>query len=107
MNGNVNCVGPRACYDESKRMGETLCWIYGTHHNMPVTVARPFNNYGPGMRIKDARQTFVGLWINKIIQNHTFEVWGGKQMRDFNYVEDTCRGFIAILENDKIWIKSR
>ena len=51
--GNVSCVGPRACYDEAKRFGETMCYLYAKNFNMPITVARPFNNYGPGMRLND------------------------------------------------------
>ena len=46
--GNVSCHGPRACYDESKRFGETMAWVYAQQFGMPITVARPFNNYGPG-----------------------------------------------------------
>ena len=53
--GNVSCIGPRSCYDEAKRLGETLCYIYGEKMGLPVIVARPFNNYGPGMRINDKR----------------------------------------------------
>src|SRR5512134_62938 len=46
--GNVSCTGPRACYDESKRYGETLCVNFARHYGLPVKIARPFNNYGPG-----------------------------------------------------------
>jgi len=53
--GNVSCTGPRACYDESKRLGETLCWIYFRRHGTPVKVVRPFNVYGPGQRLDDRR----------------------------------------------------
>src|SRR5262249_40010650 len=53
--GNVSCTGPRACYDESKRMGETLCVVYAKQEGLPITVARPFNNYGPGLKITDGR----------------------------------------------------
>ena len=53
--GNVNTCGPRACYDESKRFGETLCYNFSHQYQMPITVVRPFNNYGPGMRINDQR----------------------------------------------------
>src|SRR5207247_205032 len=51
--GNVSCTGPRACYDESKRYGETLCVNVAGQHGLPVTIARPFNNYGPGLKVTD------------------------------------------------------
>ncbi len=53
--GNVSCTGPRACYDESKRYGETLCVNFAQQYGLPVKVARPFNNYGPGLKITDKR----------------------------------------------------
>ena len=53
--GNVSCTGPRACYDESKRYGETLCVNFARQHGVPVTIARPFNNYGPGLKLTDRR----------------------------------------------------
>ena len=53
--GNVSCTGPRACYDESKRYGETLCVNFARQYGVPVTIARPFNNYGPGLKITDRR----------------------------------------------------
>ena len=63
--GNVSCRGPRACYDESKRLGETLCWIFETYYNLHVSVVRPFNVYGPGMMPKDYRvmPNFAGSWL--------------------------------------------
>ena len=53
--GFVSPTGPRACYDESKRFGETMCMLYANKYDMPIGVARPFNNYGPGMRLGDKR----------------------------------------------------
>jgi len=53
--GNVSCTGPRACYDESKRYGETLCVNYARQYGLPIRIARPFNNYGPGLKITDRR----------------------------------------------------
>ncbi|MEX0928420.1 MAG: NAD-dependent epimerase/dehydratase family protein, partial [Balneolales bacterium] len=53
--GNVSSIGPRACYDESKRYGETLCVTFARQYGLPVTIARPFNNYGPGLKITDRR----------------------------------------------------
>ena len=55
FNGNVPSIGPRACYDEAKRLCETLCYVYNKKFNIPITVVRPFNNYGPGMNINDKR----------------------------------------------------
>ena len=57
------------------------------------------NTYGPGMRIKDARQTFVGIWIRQLLQGKPFEVWGGEQLRDFNYVEDVVDAFLIAAVN--------
>ena len=53
--GNVSCTGPRACYDESKRFGETLCVNFAQAHGVRVAMARPFNNIGPGLKISDRR----------------------------------------------------
>ncbi|HLP40468.1 MAG TPA: NAD-dependent epimerase/dehydratase family protein, partial [Fibrobacteria bacterium] len=53
--GNVSCTGPRACYDESKRYGETLCVNFARQHGLPIRMARPFNHYGPGLKITDGR----------------------------------------------------
>ena len=53
--GNVACLGPRACYDEAKRFGETLCEVFAKRTGTAITIARPFNNYGPGMRLDDRR----------------------------------------------------
>ena len=53
--GNVSCTGPRACYDESKRYGETLCVNFAQQYALPIKIARPFNNYGPGLKITDRR----------------------------------------------------
>src|SRR2546429_550100 len=53
--GNVSCTGPRACYDESKRFGETMCVTFARQYGVPVKIARPFNNYGPGLKITDGR----------------------------------------------------
>src|SRR3990167_8526284 len=54
--GNVSCTGPRACYDESKRYGETLCVNFAQQYGLPIKAARPFNNYGPGLKITDRRE---------------------------------------------------
>ena len=53
--GYVSFTGPRSCYDESKRYGETLCVNFAQQHDLPITISRPFNNYGPGLKITDKR----------------------------------------------------
>ena len=65
--GNVSSMGPRACYDESKRLGETLCYIYNNYYNLHTNIIRPFNIYGPGMNQKDYRifPNFISNIINK------------------------------------------
>ena len=94
--GNVSCTGPRACYDESKRYGETLCVNFAQQHEVPVQIARPFNNYGPGLKISDRR----------VIPDFARDVFGGKNIvmlsdgspsRTFCYVADAIVGYYKIL----------
>ena len=95
-NGNVSCTGPRACYDESKRFCETLCVNYSQVHNLPIKVARPFNNYGPGLRINDKRvipDFAMNILNNKDIIMHS----DGSPKRTFCYVADAIVGYIKIL----------
>ena len=94
--GNVSCYGPRACYDESKRFGETLCYIYSKQFNMPIIVARPFNNYGPGMNLKDKR--LPADFANQIIGNKDLTILSdGKPTRTFCYVSDAIIGYLLCL----------
>ena len=98
--GFVNSRGPRACYDESKRLGETLCWIYQTYFNVHATVARPFNVYGPGMMPKDFR--VLPNFAASIAKNESLKVYGsGKQTRTFCYITDAIDGFTKILVESK------
>jgi len=85
----------------NKNAGEQFHLLYNDVYGIRSSVLRLTNTYGPGMRIKDARQTFVGLWIKKILQNESFEVWGGNQMRDFNYVEDVVDAFLLAASSSK------
>jgi UDP-glucose 4-epimerase len=62
--------------------------LYREVHGLPTVLLRLTNTYGPGMRIRDARQGFLGAWIRAILRDEPFEVWGGSQLRDFNYVDD-------------------
>lgn len=94
--GNVSCTGPRACYDESKRYGETLCVNFAERYDLPVKIARPFNNYGPGLKISDrralpdfARDVFAGRDIVMLSD--------GKPTRTFCYVADAVIGYYKVL----------
>jgi nucleoside-diphosphate-sugar epimerase len=98
--GNVSCTGPRACYDESKRYGETLCVNFAREHGVPVAMARPFNNYGPGLKITDRR----------VIPDFARDVLAGRDIvllsdggatRTFCYVADAVSGYIKVLVNGR------
>lgn len=85
----------------NKNAGEQFHLLYNSVYGIKSSVLRLTNTYGPGMRIKDAKQTFVGLWIKKLMLNEDFEVWGGDQLRDFNYVEDVVDAFIMAAISEK------
>ena len=86
--GNVNTSGPRACYDESKRYAETLCYNYHHQRGFPVTVIRPFNSYGPGLRINDKRAP--ADFAMNILQNEPITLYSdGRATRTFCYTSDT------------------
>ena len=70
--GNVSCTGPRACYDESKRYGETLCVNFAKQYDLPISIARPFNNYGPGLKITDGR--VLPDFIKNVLANEDIEL---------------------------------
>lgn len=94
--GNVACQGPRACYDESKRLGETLCYIYHQKHGTLTNSVRPFNVYGPGMQETDYR--VLPNFASRIKADLPLKVYGsGKQTRTFCYVTDAIEGFLRIL----------
>ena len=80
----------------NKLAGEHFHLLYHQVYGIRTAVLRLTNTYGPGMRIVDARQTFVGIWIRSILQDCAFEVWGGAQLRDFNYVEDVVDAFLMV-----------
>lgn len=91
--GNVNTCGPRACYDESKRFGETLCYNFSREYDMPITIVRPFNNYGPGMRINDQR--VVADFAKAVIDNENIIIYSdGTPTRTFDYIPDATIGYI-------------
>lgn len=94
--GNVSCTGPRACYDESKRYGETLCVNFANAYGIPVKVARPFNNYGPGLKISDGR--VVSDFARDILANRDIVMLSpGTPTRTFCYIADAVIGYYKIL----------
>ena len=98
-NGNVSCIGPRACYDESKRLGETLCITYFQIYNIPVKIVRPFNVYGPGMRLDDYR--VIPNFVANALKGNPLPVYGnGINSRTFCYVSDAITGFFKVLLSD-------
>jgi UDP-glucuronate decarboxylase len=98
--GNVSSRGPRACYDESKRLGETLCWVYQTYFGTHVSVVRPFNVYGPGMMPTDYR--VLPNFAASISRGEKLSVYGtGKQTRTFCYITDAITGFLKVLVEAK------
>ena len=93
--GNVACQGPRACYDESKRVGETLCYIFHTRNGTKTNVIRPFNVYGPGMQETDYR--VLPNFANRIKAGLPLNVYGsGNQTRTFCYITDAILGFLLV-----------
>ena len=98
--GYVSSVGPRACYDESKRLGETITTIYQQRHNVPVTIVRPFNVFGPGMKHNDRR--VIPMFTYQALIGRALPVHGdGKQTRTFCYVTDAIAGFLKTLLRGK------
>lgn len=94
--GEVSCVGPRACYDESKRYGETLCVNFARQHHLPIKIVRPFNNYGPGLKISDKR--VVPDFAKNIFNGEDIVVFSdGTPTRTFSYVADDIVGYYKIL----------
>lgn len=95
--GNVNPVGPRGCYDESKRFAEALMVAYRDYHEVDIRIARIFNTYGPRMRLKDGR--VVPNFISQCLSGQDVTVFGdGKQTRSFCYVSDLVGGLKALME---------
>jgi len=96
--GNVNPVGPRACYDEGKRCAETLFFDYYRQHRLRIKVARIFNTYGPRMHPNDGR--VVSNFIVQALKNRPITLFGdGNQTRSFCYVEDLADGLIRLMDS--------
>lgn len=94
--GNVSCTGPRACYDESKRYGETLCVNFAQVHGVPTRMARPFNNYGPGLKITDGR--VIPDFARNIFNGEDIVMLSdGAPTRTFCYVADAVAGYYKAL----------
>jgi len=97
--GYVSCTGPRACYDESKRLGETLCVTYHRQYGVPVKVIRPFNVYGPGQRVDDGR-IIPDLMKAALAGGPLVLLSDGRATRSFCYVADFVSGCLLVLMSD-------
>ncbi len=98
--GNVNPVGVRSCYDESKRLGETLCFIYRNYFNVNTKIIRIFNTYGPRMRENDGRVT--PNFIIQALNNKPLTIYGtGNQTRSFCFVTDLVQGIIKVMNSNE------
>ncbi len=97
--GNVNTIGPRGCYDESKRFAEALTMAYHRQHNIPTRIVRIFNTYGPRMRRNDGR--VVPAFISQALTNKPITIFGdGKQTRSFCYFSDLIEGIYRLMMSD-------
>jgi len=94
--GNVNCIGPRSCYDEGKRCAETLFFDYHRQHRLKIKVARIFNTFGPRMHPDDGR--VISNFILQALRNQPITIYGdGSQTRSFCYVDDMITGLIRLM----------
>jgi len=94
--GLVSCTGPRACYDESKRLGETLCVVFAQQQGVPVAMARPFNNYGPGLKLEDGR-VLPDFARDALAGRDIVMFSDGSPTRTFCYITDAVVGYLKIL----------
>lgn len=98
--GNVNTWGPRACYDEAKRMGEVLCYEYYTRYDVEVKVVRIFNTYSAGLRNDDGR--VISNFVTQALTGSDITVYGtGDQTRSFCYVDDNIRGLKLMMATEE------
>lgn len=98
--GSVSCTGPRACYDESKRLGETLCVNFAQQYGVPVSIVRPFNNYGPGDEIEDKR--LLADLAGDLLSGRDLVLYSdGSATRTFCYISDAIAGYIKALVNGR------
>ena len=97
--GSVNTIGLRSCYDEGKRLAETLCSDYQRMHNVDIRIMRIFNTYGPFMRSDDGR--VISNFIVQALQNQSLTIFGnGKQTRSFCYVDDLINAMLLLMESN-------
>ncbi|AMV21534.1 UDP-glucuronic acid decarboxylase family protein [Planctomyces sp. SH-PL14] len=97
--GHVNPLGPRSCYDEGKRVAESLCMNYHLAHGIPIRIVRIFNTYGPRMDPNDGR--VVSNFIMQALRGESLTVYGhGKQTRSFCYVDDLVEGLIRMMDQN-------
>ena len=100
--GNVNPIGPRSCYDEGKRVAETLFFDYHRQHNLDIRVARIFNTFGPRMSFSDGR--VVSNFIYQALHDKDITIYGtGEQTRSFCYVDDLVDGLIKLFNQDSVY----
>jgi UDP-glucuronate decarboxylase len=100
--GNVNTIGIRSCYDEGKRVAETLMMEYHNQYNIEIRIARIFNTYGPKMDKNDGR--VVSNLINQALSNSDLTIYGnGEQTRSFCYIDDQINGLIKLMNSDYIY----
>ena len=98
-NGSVNPIGIRSCYDEGKRIAETLCIDYKRMHNCDIRIARIFNTYGPRMLPDDGR--VISNFIVQALKNKPITIYGnGSQTRSFCYVDDMVEGFLSLMNSN-------
>jgi UDP-glucuronate decarboxylase len=99
--GNVNCIGLRSCYDEGKRLAETLMMDYHRQNRVDIRIARIFNTYGPRMALDDGR--VVSNFIVQALRDQPLTIYGdGSQTRSFCYVSDLIEGLIRLIEQDDL-----
>lgn len=100
--GNVNPVGPRSCYDESKRFAESMTMAYHRKFGVQTRIARIFNTYGPRMKLDDGR--VVPAFLDQALQGNPITVFGdGRQTRSFCYVSDLVDGLLRLLRSDEVY----
>jgi UDP-glucuronate decarboxylase len=97
--GNVNCLGPRSCYDEGKRVAETLMMDYHRHNGVNIRIARIFNTYGPRMALNDGR--VISNFIVQALTGQDITIYGrGQQTRSFCFVSDLAEGLVRLMNTD-------
>lgn len=100
--GNVNTIGPRACYDEGKRCAETLCYDYSKKYGVDAKIVRIFNTYGPRMQFEDGRA--LPNFIKQALLNEVLTIAGnGSQTRSLMYIDDLVAGLVAMMQIDNFF----